>query len=221
MNRPDEQRLKGSEARLWDLIEARSRPGADVAALDRRIWDLFGEDWAVMFTDLSGFSRSVERFGILHFLQVIHEAKKLLLPIVADHDGILLKVEADSFLILFRRAQRALACADALQRACAAHNRSRVPEEQVLLCVGLGHGRILRLGDSDAYGQEVNAASKLGEDTARAWEVLATEGFRSALEDPSGWRFLEGPPVSGAARTWRIQPVEGPWGGQESGPVPG
>lgn len=211
MNRHDEQRLKGSEARLWELIEARSQPGADVAALDRRIWDLFGEDWAVMFTDLSGFSRSVERFGILHFLQVIHEAKKLLLPIVADHDGILLKVEADSFLILFRRAQRALACAEVLQRACARYNRDRDPEDHLLLCVGLGHGRILRLGDADAYGQEVNAASKLGEDTARAWEVLATDGFRSALEDPTGWSFAEGPAVSGASRTWRIQPAHSPW----------
>lgn len=211
MHRDDEQRLKGSEARLWELIEARSQPGADVAALDRRIWDLFGEDWAVMFTDLSGFSRSVERFGILHFLQVIHEAKKLLLPIVADHDGILLKVEADSFLILFRRAQRALACADGLQRACARYNRDRAPEAHILLCVGLGYGRILRLGDSDAYGQEVNAASKLGEDTAKAWEVLATDGFREALEDPVDWSFLEGPAVSGASRTWRIQPVQSPW----------
>src|SRR3954467_4812288 len=96
--------LKGSEVRLWSLVEERCRPGADVAEIDRRIWDLFGEDWAIMFTDLSGFSRQVEAFGILHFLQIIFEQKRLLLPIVADHDGILIKIEADSFLIVFKRA---------------------------------------------------------------------------------------------------------------------
>lgn len=61
--------LKGSEQRLWRLIEERTRPGADTQALDKRIWDLFGETWAVMFTDLSIFSRQVANFGIIHFLQ--------------------------------------------------------------------------------------------------------------------------------------------------------
>jgi hypothetical protein len=29
-------------------------------------------------------------------------------------------------------------------------------------------------GDDDVFGAEVNAASKLGEDTAKAWEILVT-----------------------------------------------
>src|SRR5262245_10299195 len=114
---PDDD-VKGSAVRLWRLVEARAKPEADTEAIDRRIWDLFGEDWAVVFTDLAGFSRQVERFGIIHFLQVIWEQKKLLLPIVAEHDGILVKVEADSFLILFRRPESALDCAIRMQRAC-------------------------------------------------------------------------------------------------------
>jgi len=172
--------LKGSEVRLWKLIEERCQVGADKATLDRRIWDLFGEEWAIMFTDLSGFSRQVAAFGIIHFLQVIHEHKRLLLPIVAAHDGILIKVEADSFMIIFKRASSAVTCAVEMQHACQLHNRARVPEEQVLLCVGIGHGRILRIGDSDVYGQEVNAASKLGEDTAKANEILVTSAARDA-----------------------------------------
>src|SRR3989442_15872534 len=110
--------LKGSEERLWALIEQRTRPDADTKKLDQRIWDLFGEDWAVMFTDLSGFSRQVAAFGIIHFLQVIFEKKRLLLPIIASHDGILIKVEADSFLLIFKRASAALACGIAMQHAC-------------------------------------------------------------------------------------------------------
>jgi class 3 adenylate cyclase len=37
---------------------------------------------------------------------------------------------------------------------------------------------VLRIGDVDVYGQEVNAASKLGEDTAKANEILVTEAVR-------------------------------------------
>lgn len=178
--------LKVSEARLWRLIEERAKPGADVADIDRRIWDLFGEEWAVMFTDLSGFSRQVERFGILHFLQIIHEHKKLLLPIVDNFDGLLMKQEGDSFLILFRRPERALACAQQLQRACALYNERRTPEEQILLCVGVGFGRVLRIGDADVWGKEVNAASKLGEDTAKSGEILVTEAVREAITKSGG-----------------------------------
>lgn len=185
---PDEL-LKGSAVRLWRLIEERTRPGADVATIDQRIWDLFGDDWAVMFTDLSGFSRQVAAFGIIHFLQVIFEQKRLLLPIVAAHDGVLIKVEADSFLIIFKRAARAVQCAVAMQHACQRFNATRPSEVQVLLCVGIGYGRILRIGDIDVYGAEVNAASKLGEDTARADEILVTRAVREACGELPGLAF--------------------------------
>ena len=178
----DFEALKVSEARLWRLIEERSKAGADVEDLDRRIWELFGEEWAVMFTDLVGFSRQVERFGILHFLQIIHEHRKLLLPIVEAHDGLLLKQEGDSFLILFRRPERAVACARQMQRACALYDERRKPEEQIVLCVGIGFGRVLRIGETDVWGKEVNSASKLGEDKAQGHEILVTEAVKAALD---------------------------------------
>lgn len=71
-----------SEDRLQALIEARIAPGADKARIDERIWDLFGEEWCVMFTDLAGFSRRVATFGIIHFLQTIFEAERVLIPII-------------------------------------------------------------------------------------------------------------------------------------------
>ncbi len=197
--------LKGSEIRLWKLIEERTLPGADVAKIDARIWDLFGEDWAVVFTDLSGFSRRVAAFGIIHFLQVIFEQKRLLLPVAAAHDGILIKVEADSLLIIFKRAARALECAIAMQHACAEYNKARAPEDQVLLCVGIGYGKILRIGDVDVYGQEVNAASKLGEDTAKANEILVTDAVRAAASGVAGVSFEPlDEQVPGSATNFRV-----------------
>lgn len=196
--------LKGSEHRLWRLIEERAAPGADVARIDRRIWDLFGETLAVVFTDLSGFSRHVAAFGITHFLQVIFEQKRLLLPLAEKNDGILIKAEADSLIIVFKRASSALQCAIEMQHACEAYNLARVPEEKVLLCVGIGYGHVLRIGDTDVYGQEVNAASKLGEDTAKASEILVTAAARAALDDPAiGFEPL-GVEVAGSTLNYRV-----------------
>ena len=205
MSHHDDQ-LKGSEARLWRLIDERTQPGADVHAIDQRIWDLFGDDWAIMFTDLSGFSRQVAKFGIIHFLQIIHEQKALLLPIVADHDGILIKIEADSFLIIFKRARTAVQCAIAMQHACQNLNARRAPEEQVLLCVGIGAGRVLKIGDVDVYGAEVNAASKLGEDTAKANEILVTQSARDQLQDLLGVDFEPiDVQVPGSEKNYRVK----------------
>jgi class 3 adenylate cyclase len=198
--------VTGSEVRLMRLIEERTLPGADLKRIDQRIWDLFGEDWAVMFTDLAGFSRQTAAFGIIHFLQIIYEQKKLLLPIVSDHDGILIKSEADSLLILFRRAESAVRCAIAMQHACQKTSERRVPEEQILLCLGIGVGRVLRIGDHDVWGAEVNAASKLGEDTAKAHEILVTEAVREACAKVEGITFLDlGLAVAGSAQNYRVK----------------
>jgi len=172
-----------SEDRIEKLIAERLQPGADKAAIDQRIWDLFGETWAVMFTDLSGFSRGVASFGIIHFLQVIFESERLLIPCIDRHDGILLKTEGDSLLVIFRNPGKALDCALEMQRTLRDYNVDRSDAEQVLLCVGLGYGPVLRIGDRDVFGNEVNAASKLGEDTADAGEILVTDSLRHAVLD--------------------------------------
>lgn len=198
--------LSASEDRLEKLIEERLRAGPDKSVIDARIWDLFGEEWCIMFTDLSGFSRNVAKFGIIHFLQTIHESERLLIPVIEEHDGILLKVEGDSFLVIFRNVTKGVQSAIEMQRTLKAYNADKPDEEKVLLCVGLGYGKILRIGDADVFGAEVNAASKLGEDTAKAWEILVTEGVRSqcsGLTDISFAPISEVPP--GADKAWKIQ----------------
>jgi class 3 adenylate cyclase len=89
-----------------------------------------------------------------------------------------------------------------MQRTLKAWNAGRIDEEQVLLCIGLGHGRMLRIGDHDVFGAEVNAAGKLGEDIAGAGEILVTAALKAAVEPMDGVRFepiAEIPPGASAA----------------------
>jgi len=193
------------EEKLWRLIELRAKPNADTAVIDRRIWDLFGERWAVMFTDLSGFSRRVAEFGITHFLQVIHEHHVLLYPIIDEHDGMIMGVHADSLLVMFRRPSTALSCAIAMQRQCELVNQRRKPEEQILLCIGLGYGDVLRVGGTGLWGAEVNAASKLGEDTAKSGEILITGSVAEAVTDMAGVSLVDlGTAPPGASSSFRV-----------------
>jgi len=197
--------LSASEDRIEKLIAERLQPGADKEQIDARIWDLFGEQWAVMFTDLAGFSSGVASFGIIHFLQVIHESQRLLIPCIDSDDGILLKVDGDSMLVIFRNVAKAIDCARAMQLTCDSYSAGRPDAEQIRLCVGLGFGRVLRIGDRDVYGSEVNAAAKLGEDIARAREILVTDAVRDAAGPE--YRFEPIPKVPpGAKAAFRLLP---------------
>ena len=92
-------------------------------------------------------------------------------------------------LIIFRTVANALQCAVDMQRAAKIYNVGKPQEEQVLQCVGLGYGPMLRIGDQDVFGREVNAASKLGEDIAKAWEILVTDSVQAAAGPLPGLQF--------------------------------
>jgi adenylate cyclase len=106
-----------------------------------------------------------------------------MVPCIDRYDGIMLKMEGDSLMILFRRPEKAISCAMAIQKAAKTYNINKPPTDHMLFCIGLGYGRMLRIGDDDVFGAEVNAASKLGEDIADAWEVLVTDQFKEAITD--------------------------------------
>ena len=176
----------GHMDRLAKLIDERLQPGADKARIDRRIWKLFGTEWTVMFTDLAGFSGRAAEFGIIHFLQIILESRRIFAPCIDRWDGILVKTEGDSMLVTFPGPREAVQCAIDMQRAAQRYNEDRVEEERVLLCLGIGSGQVLSIGGEDVFGAEVNAAAKLGEDTARAWEILVTDSVAQHIEAMEG-----------------------------------
>ena len=166
---------------LAAFLTQRRRPSADRAAIDKAIYQRFGRTQAVMFTDLVGFSRVVEAFGIVHFLQLIQESEESFLPLIVQNGGTCLKKEGDSLLVVFDQAAQALATARAMVAATVAANPGRSPEERIEVCIGLGYGTVLRIDDHEVWGAEVNASSKLGEELARGGEILATDTFRDQL----------------------------------------
>lgn len=178
--------MQNSEDRLYGLIAKRLAPDANKIEIDQRIWDLFGEEWCVMMTDLAGFSRQVAEYGIIHFLQTIYESERLLLPVIEQYEGFLLKTDGDSLLVIFRKPQKALQCAIVMQQVLVPYNEAKVEQEKIHLSVGLGFGTILRVGNTEVFGAEVNAACKLGEDTAKQGETLVTAAFQQACIDFSG-----------------------------------
>ena len=106
---------------------------------------------------------------------MIHRMHQIALPTVEEHGGKVIKWEADNVFAVFPEVEQAIdAAIDILKRFSAAN--TMLPEEMDLYGkFGIGYGETLIVEREDMYGSEVNIASKLGEDLAKAGEVLLTE----------------------------------------------
>lgn len=131
--------------KLHALIEERVKAGDNTSEIDAKIWDTFGEDWTVMFTDLSGFSRGVEKFGIVHFLETIYQSELIFAPIIEQERGTILKFEGDSLLVIFADPKDAIEAAIKMNRVTALFNKDQEPEDEIHVCIGLGYGKVLKL----------------------------------------------------------------------------
>lgn len=190
------QRLEQLLARYTEAAD----PGAR-AQITRELWETYGRRVAVFISDLSGFSRRTRQHGIVHFLAVIHRCRGLLRPIVVEQGGTLIKMAADNIYAVFPSAGAAIEASVEMQRAVRRDNADRPEDLQIGLCIGVGYGDILVLGDENFYGDQLNLAFKLGEDVAGAGEVLVT---LEALDAAGPQRF------SHHRRTVRISDVSIP-----------
>jgi len=168
-------RTLGKALRRRERLAPAAREKLDVrthSKLDRKL--------AIVYTDTDDFTVRVARHGMMHFLMSFARAVRGLRPIVARQRGRLVKVEADSLLLVFPDVTRACRAVIAMAAALERLNRAKPESERVEFSFGIGFGAMLDLG-KDVLGLEVNLASKLGEDRARRGEILLTQAAVAAL----------------------------------------
>jgi class 3 adenylate cyclase len=150
------------------------------------IWEKFGVEGAVFISDMASFSSTSRKIGVCHFLKMIHRARQMIAPLIADNNGLLLKCDADNCYAFFERPDDAIRASFDVNAELFAHNEEFSLAEQIYLSVGIDYGRVLLVGDIDFFGDPVNTASKLGEDLAVKAETLVTKRAidHSAFEIP-------------------------------------
>ncbi len=142
--------------------------------LETQIEETFIGERAVLVLDMTGFARTTQARGIVEFLLKIRRLRRVADPVVADRRGDVIKAEADNLFCLFPSADDALAAA---REVLATLPRG------VYASIGIGLGPMLLIGDDDMIGNEVNLASKLGEDVADDGEILLTQAAHAGLTD--------------------------------------
>jgi class 3 adenylate cyclase len=139
---------------------------------EARIWKEASSDCAVLVSDLTGFTRTTQNKGIVHFLGVFREFTLQAEPILDQHRAVFKKMVADNIMAVFPDVPSAVNAARLL-RDIVIHD--------VRCCIGISYGKIILLED-DAFGNDVNLAYKLGEDVARDGQILLSPSAAAKLD---------------------------------------
>jgi len=107
---------------------------------------------AVMFTDIAGYT-SIMASDEEKALSLLQDKRKILKPLIKQHDGVYVKGTGDGTLAYFDSAYNASKCAKLFQESIYDNKNMNVR-------VGIHVGDIV-LDDGDVYGDGVNVASRL------------------------------------------------------------
>ena len=156
-----------------DLLRKRVEGKGDASFIDKEIAQRFEKEYTVMVSDLSSFSKLTHEVGIIHSLGLIAKAHEIAEPILRTLGGEVLRADPESLVVLFRRPMDAVMAARAVNRAFEEHNSGVSEDHKLSICLGIGHGKMLRAGGC-VYGDQVNQAYRLGEDVFGKCEVRLT-----------------------------------------------
>lgn len=153
------------------------------AELTETIERTFAERRAVLILDMSGFCRTTHLYGIVSFLLMIHRMQLICRPCVEQNKGVVIKAYADNLFCLFDTVRDAICASQEIIEHLDAANKVLPVEQHLYAAIGIGYGKILNIADQDLFGDEVNLASKLGEDIAGMGEILLTAAARAEIDD--------------------------------------
>jgi class 3 adenylate cyclase len=171
-------------ARRSELRKLLRRYNERPAARDQVLTDIdagFKRTASILVIDTCGFSRTVKQRGIVYFLALLERLERVVRPSVLGAGGRVLRRDADDVLAIFPDPTAALAASRRILHAVQAANEALPSEDEVGVSIGIGYGELLLVGRDDAWGDEMNLASKLGEDLAEENEVLLTRAAYEAL----------------------------------------
>ena len=142
--------------------------------IEKEIWELYGTKGAIAIWDMSDFTRITQERGIVYFLSLIEKMKSNCQPIIQKHNGTSIRILADDIFAKFDTMNDAINCAIDIREWCE-------DQEDIEMSCGISYGKFLEVRDDEnnlvnVFGDPVNKAFRLGEDTADNGEILIDTG---------------------------------------------
>jgi len=163
---------------------------------------------AILAADVVGYSRLMEQdeAGTLAALKKWRQS--LLEPLVAHHQGRIVKFMGDGVLVEFASAVNAVACAAELQQKMVVANEGLPQDRLIILRIGINLGDVV-VEDGDLFGEGVIIAVRLQE-TAAPGSIYLSASVHQQIENrlPLGFEDLGLREVKNAAKPVRVFKVK-------------
>ena len=144
----------------------------------------------ILVLDMTGLTASAMNIGELQSLLRIVDAQKVCIPVLKNYSARLIRCFADDIVAIFDDPNKAIDAAFEIHRRLELFRHSSQASKNSTQCsIGIGHGNVFAIGPNLSQGDEMNRASKLGEDIGRANETLLTELAFDALKARTDIQF--------------------------------
>ncbi len=161
-----------SEQVYRDLLDCQSGRLSEERFREKHV-----ERLAILVLDITGFTLAAMHAGELHALLRILDVQKVCGPVFEKFGAKLVRAFADDMTAIFTDPQVALDAALEIQRRMEQWNSGPdAVKNAPQCCIGIGYGDVFAIGPNRAMGDEMNRASKLGEDVADGGEILISAG---------------------------------------------
>lgn len=152
----------------------------------------------IAFTDIEDSLRLNAVLGDKRWLDVLHAHNDVIRRVTARHGGTVVKSQGDGSMLVFASSRRALACAQAIDRAIA--ETFTDPAAPVRVRIGLHVGEPVHEAN-DFFGHTVNYAARVTA-SARGGEIVVSSLVHDLLAQTGEFDFDE-------ARSVELKGVEG------------
>ncbi|MBF0559733.1 MAG: CHAT domain-containing protein [Nitrospirae bacterium] len=170
---------------------------AERVKLDAVLQTQFSKKVTVMFTDIKGSTSFYESMGNIDGRLMVYRHNEIVVPIIKDGNGVLLKTIGDATMSLFDDPFSAVKAAMQIQLNLKSYNSGKSQKDQIHVRIGLNYGSGI-VEHADVYGDVVNVASRV-EAMANAGDIFLTgELYREVKNsDEFIFRFVDRAAVKG------------------------
>lgn len=159
---------------LFSYLSKLDTSGKSRKELESETYDKFGQNLAVLCMDSTGFSRTVKKRGIVYYLSLIAKMRTIVTRAVEEFSALSHRGYADNYFAEFSTVHDAFCATLRANEEIRKAKLMLTKDEPYRVCSGIGYGHVLFSHREGPFGDQMNLASKLGEDTAEGEEILLT-----------------------------------------------
>ena len=135
----------------------------------------------VLFIDMAGYTEKSSDADSLSLMNLIQGFEEVVMPLVREYKGIIVKKLGDGILAVFKNPLNAVISALTIQERIKEKNTLTLEKEKFEVRIGLNTGEVIRK-EGDIYGDVVNVASRM-ETAANPGDILLTQSTYDEIKE--------------------------------------